>query len=131
MYSFFSDIGVDLPNVKSLDLFGFYHLSLRRDDLDAFARWIPQLASLGSIESLHLSRCEMPPNALTAIIRAFPKLRNVAFTCVSFWSSNGAELAAISEPLLLGSDHLGRRIYSRVLIFLTLVLTLLLHRRKI
>lgn len=107
MYSFFSEIGVHLPNVKSLDIFGFYHLSLHQDDCEVFARWIPQLASLSSIESLHLARCEMPPNALTAIIRAFPKFRNVAFTCVCFWFSNGAELAGTFEFPLSESSLLG------------------------
>ena len=82
IYPFFSIIGTHLPNVKKFELFGFLHLSLRREDCQAFAEWILELSHLDSVESLHLARCEMPPNALTAIIRSFPRLRDVALTCV-------------------------------------------------
>lgn len=83
IYSFFSTIGAQLPNVKNLELFGFQHTSLCRADCHAFAEWIIQMSQLNSVQSLHLSRCEMPANALTAIIRSFSGLRNVALTCVS------------------------------------------------
>ena len=83
IYSFFSTIGAQLPNVKNLELFGFQHTSLCRADCHAFAEWIIQMSQLNSVQSLHLSRCEMPANVLTAIIRSFSGLRNVALTCVS------------------------------------------------
>ena len=99
IYPFFSIIGTQLPNVRNLELFGFQHMSLRLADCQAFAGWILQLSQLNSVQSLHLSRCEMPPNALTAIIRSFPSLRNVAFTCVScrVIARNGAEFVRLSD----------------------------------
>ena len=98
IYPFFSVIGTGLPNVRVLELFGFQHMSLRREDCERFAQWIVQLSRLESVESLHLSRCEMPPNALTAIIRSFPRLRNVAFTCVGcdVTARGGAKLIGLS-----------------------------------
>ena len=99
IYQFFPIIGVRLPHVRNLELFGFQHLSLRRADCQAFAEWILQLSHLGSVESLHLARCEMPPNALTAIIRSFPRLQDVALTCVGcrVFAQNGAEFVGLSE----------------------------------
>ena len=90
---------MQLPNVRNLEVFGFQHMSLRLADCQAFAGWILQLSQLDSVQSLHLSRCEMPPNALTAIIRSFPSLRNVAFTCVScrVIARNGAEFVRLSD----------------------------------
>ena len=54
---------------------------------------------MGSVESLHLARCEMPPSALTALIRSFSRLRNVDFICVScrVIAQNGAEFIGLSE----------------------------------
>ena len=99
IYPFFSIIGTRLPNVRNLELFGFQHLSLRQVDCWMFAEWIVELSHLTSVECLHLARCEMPPNALTAIIRSFPHLRNVALTCVGcrVFAQNGAEFVGLSE----------------------------------
>ena len=66
-----------------------------------FARWILDLSGMESVECLHLARCEMPPNALTALIRSFSHLRNLTFTCVScrVVAQNGAEFVGLSEML--------------------------------
>lgn len=127
IYSFFTIIGTHLPNVKSLDIFGFQHLSQRREDLDAFSRWIPHLASLNSVESLHLARIEMPPNALTAIVRAFPNLHHVTLTCVNLAVPNVAELAEIS--LMSDLEHIGMSFDSLALVPDYLILQL--HRGHI
>ena len=99
IYPFFSTIGTPLPNIRNFELFGFQHLSLGRADRQAFAEWILDLSRLEDVESLHLARCEMPPNALTAIIRSFPRLRAVALTCVGcrVLPHNGAEFVGLSE----------------------------------
>ena len=99
IYPFFSIIGTRLLNVRNLELFGFQHMSLRSADCYAFAEWILDLSRMDSVELLHLARCEMPPNALTAIIRSFRRLRDVAFTCVScrVIAQNGAELIGLSD----------------------------------
>lgn len=104
IYSFFSDISCELPNVRILKLFGFQHLSQRREDLEAFAHWIPHLTSLRSIEELHIARCEMPPNALTAIVRAFPMLLHVFLARVCVGSANVASLYEVKahSPLVFG-----------------------------
>ena len=52
-------------------------MSLRQEDCQAFAEWILDLSSMEYVESLHLARCEMPPNALTAMIRSFSHLRQL------------------------------------------------------
>ncbi|KAK7685027.1 hypothetical protein QCA50_011862 [Cerrena zonata] len=104
MYTFFSVIRSHLCNVKTLEIFGFKHLSQRREDYEAYARWILHLSTLDSVESLHLARCELPPNATTALIRAFSKLCKVSLTCVSFRGSNGAELAEMAS--MSGPSHL-------------------------
>ena len=77
IYPFFSTVGTRLPNIRNFELFGFQHMSLRQEDCQAFAEWILDLSSMESVESLHLARCEMPPNALTAIIRSFSHLRQL------------------------------------------------------
>ena len=69
IYPFFSTVGTRLPNIRNFELFGFQHMSLRQEDCQAFAEWILDLSSMESVESLHLARCEMPPNALTASSR--------------------------------------------------------------
>ena len=99
IYPFFSTVGTRLPNIRNFELFGFQHMSLRQEDCQAFAEWILDLSSMESVESLHLARCEMPPNALTAIIRSFSHLRNVAFTCVScrVIAPDGVEFVGLSE----------------------------------
>lgn len=98
IYPFFSIIGTRLPNIRNLELFGFQHLSLRQVDCRVFAEWIVELSRLNTVESLHLARCEMPPNALAAIIRSFPHLRNVALTCVGcrVFAQNGAKFVELS-----------------------------------
>ena len=107
MYSFFSDIRRELPNIKILKLFGFQHLSQRREDLEAFARWIPHLTSLRSVIELRLARCEMSPNALTAIVRAFPDLLHVYLTSVCVGSPNRASLAEVkARPSIIPSMSL-------------------------
>ena len=109
IYPFFSLIGTRLPNVRSFELFGFQHLSLRRADCQAFAEWILELSRLDSVESLHLARCEMPRNALSAIIRSFPHLRNVALTCVGCRVSAppGASFVGLSM-VSPGSAHMSK-----------------------
>ena len=99
IYSFFSDIGSELPNVRILKLFGFQHLSQRREDLEAFARWIPHLTSLRTVRELRVARCEMSPNALTAIVRAFPDLLHVFLTAVCVGSPNRASLLEVKAHL--------------------------------
>ena len=107
IYSFFSDIGSELPNVRILKLFGFQHLSQRREDLEAFARWIPHLTSLRSVRELRVARCEMSPNALTAIVRAFPDLLHVFLTSVCVGSPNRASLAEVkARPSIIPSMSL-------------------------
>ena len=107
IYSFFSDIGSELPNVRILKLFGFQHLSRRREDLEAFARWIPHLTSLRSVRELRVARCEMSPNALTAIVRAFPDLLHVFLTSVCVGSPNRASLAEVkARPSIIPSMSL-------------------------
>ena len=104
IYSFFSDIGSELPNVRILKLFGFQHLSQRREDLEAFARWIPHLTSLRSVRELRVARCEMSPNALTAIVRAFPDLLHIFLTSVCVGGPNRASLAEVKAhpPIVSG-----------------------------
>lgn len=99
IYSFFSDIGSELPNVRILKLFGFRHLSRRREDLISFSRWIPQLALIRSVRELHITRCETSPNALTAIVRAFPQLLHLYLTSVCVGSPDQVSLVE-PKPLL-------------------------------
>ena len=110
IYPFFASIGTRLSHIRNLELYGFQHMSLRQADCLAFAEWILQLSQLDSVESLHLARCEMPPNALTAIIRSFPRLRNLAFTCVGCKVSahNGAEFVGLST---ISSDSVNKGEY--------------------
>ena len=110
IYPFFTSIGTRLPHIRNLELYGFQHMSLRQADCLAFAEWILQLSQLDSVESLHLARCEMPPNALTAIIRSFPRLRNLTFTCVGCKVSahNGAEFVGLST---ISSDSVDKGEY--------------------
>lgn len=107
IYPFFSDIGSGLLNVRTFKLFGFQHLSQRHEDLEAFAHWIPQLTLLRSIRELHVARCEMSPNALTTIVRAFPKLLHVFLTRVCIGSPNIASLVEVEAcPSIVTSTFL-------------------------
>ncbi|CAL1708734.1 unnamed protein product [Somion occarium] len=88
MYGFPSSLGVPLPSLKCLELTGFAHLSKKREDQEAFAGWIRQLAELRSVVELNMVRCEMSSNSLTAMVRAFPKLVRVGFASVDFTAPN-------------------------------------------
>ncbi|CAL1708549.1 unnamed protein product [Somion occarium] len=102
IYQFPSTFGVPLPNLKVFELFGFARLSPRREYLEAFARWIPQLAKLESVEEFNLLRGQMCSNSMTAIVRAFPNLVKVGLGLVDFTSPNFTVLR--DESVANGDD---------------------------
>ncbi|CAL1708545.1 unnamed protein product [Somion occarium] len=102
IYQFPSTFGVPLPNLRVFELFGFARLSPRHEDLEAFARWIPQLAKLESVEEFNLLRGQMCSNSMTAIVRAFPNLVRVDLGLVDFTAPNFAVLR--NESVANGDD---------------------------
>lgn len=92
LYQFPLCFSTPLPNVKILELEEFAHVSRRREDCEAFARWIPGLATLTSVEIMSMGQCEMSPNSVAAIIRAFPRLNSLKFYMVDFARPNVAVL---------------------------------------
>ncbi|CAL1708714.1 unnamed protein product [Somion occarium] len=88
IYQFPSVLGVTPPNVKILELMHFTHLSPLREDQEAFSHWIPHLAQLQSVEHLYMFRCQMSSNAMTAMVRALPRLATVLFCESDFTAPN-------------------------------------------
>ncbi|KAK7676872.1 hypothetical protein QCA50_020128 [Cerrena zonata] len=88
LYKFPLCFDVPLPNLRKIELNQFAHVSRRREDCEAFARWIPGLATLKSVEILSVYQSEMSSNSFAAIARAFPRLTNVDFTFVNFLRPN-------------------------------------------
>ena len=72
------------------------------------ALWVNELQfegrSIPPVIELRLARCEMSPNALTAIVRAFPDLLHVFLTSVCVGSPNRASLAEVKAhpPIISG-----------------------------
>ncbi|KAK7696654.1 hypothetical protein QCA50_001312 [Cerrena zonata] len=98
LYSFPLCFGVPLPKLKKLELNDFAHVSRRREDCQAFARWIPGLATLTSVEILSVYQCEMSSNSFAAFMRAFLRLKSVWFCLVDFTRPNVGVLAANIAP---------------------------------
>lgn len=88
LYSFPTILGQPLSNIHILELVGFAQVSSLRADWEAFAKWIPRLATMRSITALYLGRCQMSPNSLTAIVRALHGLRRLALTVSVFSHPN-------------------------------------------
>lgn len=88
LYSFPTIIGQLLSNVHTLELVGFSQVSSRRGNWEAFAGWIPRLATMTSVTTLNLVRCQMSPNSVTAIVRALRGLNRVALIATDFSHPN-------------------------------------------
>lgn len=92
LYSFPTILGKPLSNVHTLELVGFAQVSSRRGDWEAFAGWIPKLATMTSVTTLNLVRCQMSPNSVTAIVRALRGLNRVALIVTDFSHPNTCTL---------------------------------------
>ncbi|CAL1708717.1 unnamed protein product [Somion occarium] len=101
IYQFPSVFDVTPLNIKIVELMHFAHLSPRREDQEAFARWIPHLSELQSVQHLHLFRCQMSSNAMAAVVRALPRLSTVFFCESDFTAPNITCLCDESS----GEDH--------------------------
>lgn len=103
IYWFPSVFGIRPLNVKILELFNFAHLSPERKDLEAFSRWTSELSKLPSVEVLNFRQCEMAPLAMTAIVRALPRLTQVGLNEVDLTVPGTASIEDLSssKPFLL------------------------------
>lgn len=93
LYPFPLSFGEPLPSLKILELQELAVVSRRREDCEAFARWLPGLATLTTVERMSLSSCEMSSNSVTAMLRAFPSLIDLEFYLVDFSRPNIGVLA--------------------------------------
>ncbi|CAL1708676.1 unnamed protein product [Somion occarium] len=101
VYQFPTILGVTAPNIRILELFHFKPIYDLREDLEAFACWIPHLAQLKSVEHLNLWECQMSANAMTAMVRALPSLTRAFFVECDFHAPEKALLCDWSS----GSDR--------------------------
>ncbi|CAL1708564.1 unnamed protein product [Somion occarium] len=98
IYQFPSVFGSSLPSIRILELFNFAHLSPLQGDCQIFAGWVCGLATLQSVEVLNLKYCEMGPNCLTALVRAFSRLKSVGLREVDFTTPEEVTLLDVSTP---------------------------------
>lgn len=83
-------------NIRIFELFDFAHLSGAVEDCQWYKFWIQHLLWLESVETLYLRSCEMPANAMTALVYCFPRLRRVGLTNVDFTAKNYVPFRPIS-----------------------------------
>ncbi|CAL1708487.1 unnamed protein product [Somion occarium] len=79
-----------LTNVRILEIMYLCQSSVTLKDQRAFARWIPQLKELQSVQELNVLHGQMSPNTITALIRAFGRLVKLGLCEVNFGESNKA-----------------------------------------
>ncbi|KAK7678694.1 hypothetical protein QCA50_018276 [Cerrena zonata] len=92
LYVFPTVLDAHFPCLKILELFNFSQISPRREDREAYARWIPKLTTLTSVTTLNILRCEMSANNLTALVRALPGLTRVDLVEIDITHPNFAVL---------------------------------------
>lgn len=92
LYVFPTVLDAHFPCLRILELFNFSQISPRREDREAYARWIPKLTTLTSVTTLNILRCEMSANNLTALVRALPGLTRVDLVAIDITHPNLAVL---------------------------------------
>ena len=107
LYSFPTILGLPLSNLRVLEIVGFAQASSRLEDCKAFAQWIPKLATLTHVSRLHIIRCEMTPNSLTAIVRAFPSLKDISFVIDGYFHPNSTTLTTVYDETTAELPSLG------------------------
>lgn len=77
IYNFPSMVHAPLPCLKILAISEFDQSRPRKKDVKPFSNWLHGLQELTSVRQLNLRSLSMPPNAMKALVCAFPKLDRV------------------------------------------------------
>ncbi|KAK7682668.1 hypothetical protein QCA50_014051 [Cerrena zonata] len=77
LYAFPSLLETPLRSLRTLEIRHVNITKPQKKDLRAYCDWIRTLSELASVRQLYIGLVSMSPNALTALVRAFPHLTKV------------------------------------------------------